>query len=68
MRTALALSPNDPRVLDLGADTYEKLGDRKKAVELLVKAIRAGYTKEQLIADPELQDALSDPAVKALLK
>jgi len=68
MRTALALSPNVPRVLDLAADTYEKLGDRKQAIEFLGRALRAGYTKEELIADPELQEALSDPAVKALLK
>ena len=68
MRTALALAPNDPRVLDLGADTYEKLGDRKQAVEFLAKALRAGYTKDELIADPELQEAMRDPAVKALLK
>lgn len=68
MRSALALAPNDPRVLNLGADTYEKLGNRKQAIEYLGKAIRAGYTKDELIADPELQDAMSDPAVKALLK
>ncbi|WP_109484442.1 serine/threonine-protein kinase [Occallatibacter savannae] len=68
LRTAIALSPNDPAVLDLGADTYEKLGDRKQAIEYLGKALKAGYTKDELIADPELQDALADPAVKALLK
>jgi len=68
LRTAIALSPSDPGVLDLGADTYEKLGDRKQAIEYLGKALRAGYTKDELIADPELQDALKDPAVKALLK
>jgi len=68
LRTAIALSPSDPGVLDLGADTYEKLGDRKQAIEYLGKALRAGYTKDELIADPELQDALRDPTVKALLK
>jgi len=68
LRTALALAPNDPRVLNLCADTYEKLKDRKQAVEFLGKAIRAGYTKDELTSDPELQDVMSDPAVKALLK
>jgi serine/threonine-protein kinase len=68
LRTALALAPANPRVLNLGADTYEKLGDRKQAIEFLGKALRAGYTKDELISDPELQEALSDPAVKALLK
>ena len=68
MRTALALAPSNPRVLDLGADTYEKLGDRKQAIDFLGKALRSGYTKDELISDPELQEALKDPAVKALLK
>jgi eukaryotic-like serine/threonine-protein kinase len=68
LRTAIALSPNDPGILDLAADTHERLGNRKQAIEYLGKAMRAGYTKDQFLADPELQDVMNDPAVKALLK
>ncbi|HXS76774.1 MAG TPA: protein kinase [Terracidiphilus sp.] len=68
LRTALALAPGDPQVLDMGADVYENLGDRKQAIAYTEKAMRAGFTKDELLADPELQEALKDPAMKALLK
>lgn len=68
LRTALALAPNDAGVLDIAADVYENLGDRKQAIAYAVRAIRAGYTKVSLRNDPELQEALKDPAMKDALK
>jgi len=68
LRTALALAPNDAGVLDLAADVYENLGDRQQAISYVEKAMRAGYTKDALRNDPELQEALKDPAMKHLLK
>jgi serine/threonine protein kinase/tetratricopeptide (TPR) repeat protein len=68
LRTALALAPNDPAVLLMAADLYENLGDRKQCIAYVEKAMRGGLTKDQLHTDPELQDALKDPAMKALLK
>lgn len=68
LRTALALSPEDPGVLSIAADVYENLGDRKQAVEYTGKAIQKGVTKEQLTDDPELQNLLNDPAMKSSLK
>jgi len=68
LRTALALAPDDPAILSEAADVYENLGDRRQATAYVEKALRHGGNKEQLIADPELQAALNDPAIKALLK
>jgi serine/threonine-protein kinase len=68
LRTALALAPEDPGILAGAADVYENLGDRGQAISYVGKALQHGGTKTQLIADPELQDALNDPAMKALLK
>jgi eukaryotic-like serine/threonine-protein kinase len=68
LRTALALEPKDAQVLDMAADVYEKLGDRKQAIAYVEKAMRAGFTKDSLVSDPELQEAMKDPAMKALLK
>ena len=44
------------------------LGDRREATAYMEKALRHGGNKEQFIADPELQNALNDPQIKALLK
>jgi serine/threonine-protein kinase len=68
LRTALALAGEDAGVLATVADVYENLGDRREAVEYLSKALQHGGTREQFLADPELQDALNDPAMKALFK
>lgn len=68
LRTALALAPDDQGTLDVAADVYENLGDRSQAIAYIEKAIRHGASKDQLIMDPELQEALKDPAVKGLLK
>jgi eukaryotic-like serine/threonine-protein kinase len=68
LRTALALEPTNPQVLDMAADVYESIGDRKQAIAYVEKALRAGLTKDALLNDPELQEALKDPAMKVLVK
>lgn len=68
LRTALALAPGDPTVLILAADLNEHLGNRKECIAFVEKALHAGWTKDQLLTDSELQEALKDPAMKALLK
>lgn len=68
LRTALALAPDDPGILAGAADVYESLGDRRQAISYAGKSLQHGGTKAQLIADPELQEALNDPNMKALLK
>ena len=68
LRTALALSPEDPTVLGNAADLYENLGDRREVAANVEKALKHGGNKEQFLSDPELQNAMNDPAIKALLK
>lgn len=68
LRTALALAPNDPTVLLMAADIYENLGDRKQCIGYVEKGLRAGLTRDMLLADPVLQEALKDPALKVLMK
>lgn len=68
LRTAFALAPTDPLVLDMAADVHENLGDRQQAIEYVQKAMRVGFTKDQLVTDPELQELLKDPAMKAIVK
>jgi serine/threonine-protein kinase len=68
LRTALALAPEDATVLGNAADVYENLGDRREVAAYIEKALKHGGNKEQFSSDPELQNALNDPAIKALLK
>lgn len=52
----------------MAADVYENLGDRKQAIAYVEKAMRGGFGKESLLADPELQELIKDPAMKAFVK
>jgi serine/threonine-protein kinase len=61
LQTALALSPDDPDVLEYAAATYEKLGDRSQAIEFAHKALKKGYSLARLQNDPDMQSLLSDP-------
>jgi tetratricopeptide (TPR) repeat protein len=68
LRTAVALAPEDPDVLLLAADVHEHLGERQQAIACIQKSLQHGANKQQIATDPELQDLLKDPPVRALLK
>jgi eukaryotic-like serine/threonine-protein kinase len=61
IQTALALSPDDPRVLVNIGDAYEKSGDRTNALRYVEKALGKGYPLDDLKSDPDLQALLQDP-------
>ncbi len=61
IQTALAISPDDPRVLINVADAYEVLGDRPNALRNVEKALQKGYPLEDLKSDPDQQALLQDP-------
>ncbi len=60
-QSALALAPEDPYVLEGVGEIYERLGDRKKALEYIEKALGKGYSLDALKGDPSLKSLLSDP-------
>jgi serine/threonine protein kinase/tetratricopeptide (TPR) repeat protein len=62
---ALALAPDDSAVLENAADTYERLGDRKKAIAMAEKSLAKGNNLETLQADFDLIDLLKDPGFHA---
>jgi len=61
VQTSLALAPDDPDVLENVGETYEWLGDRKRALEYVEKSLQKGYSLESLKDTPELRGLLSDP-------
>ena len=61
IQSALARSPDNPNVLELAAETYENLGDRRHALEYIEKALQNGYSLDELKETPEFHNLLSDP-------
>jgi serine/threonine protein kinase/Flp pilus assembly protein TadD len=60
IQTALALSANDPEVLENVGIAYEQMGDRRQALEYVQKALQKGFTVERVMADPDLQNLAAD--------
>lgn len=63
LRTALALSPNDPNILETAAATYQNLGDRETALSYLRRAIEKKFPLNDLRNDPEVQSLLAAAGV-----
>ena len=61
-RAALKLAPNDPWVLSDIAETYDDLGDRKRAIEFAQNSLKNGYTLTDLQQQPALEGLLADPS------
>jgi len=61
---ALALAPRDPDVLADLAETYDDLGDRKRAIQYARDSLKNGYTLTDLQERPALQGLLADPGFR----
>jgi len=68
MDAALTLAPKDPYVLAEAAETNNRLGDRKKALEYAHQSLQNGYTLADLENRPGMQDLASDPTLSKDLK
>ena len=58
--TALALAPKSPDIQAGGAEVYELLGQRKKALALARRAMELGYSRQRLAQYPELSRLLPE--------
>jgi eukaryotic-like serine/threonine-protein kinase len=63
--SALALAPNDSGVLADVAETYEDLGDRKRALQFSQQSLRNGGTLADLQRRRALQALLADPSFRS---
>jgi eukaryotic-like serine/threonine-protein kinase len=64
IQAALALNPDDPRVLVDVGQAYEELGDRPTAIKYVQDARQRGFSLDDLRSDWDLQDLLSDQAFR----
>jgi eukaryotic-like serine/threonine-protein kinase len=64
IQSALALSPDDPSVLENVGQAYEILGDRVQALQYIEKSLQKGYDLTDLKHTPDLQGLISDPSFR----
>src|SRR5229473_570155 len=62
--SALALAPKDSSVLADVAETYEDLGDRKRAIQYALQSLKNGSTMEDLQRRLALHALLADPSFR----
>ena len=61
VRKSLALAPNDPDILERGADSLESLGHREEALEDLTRALRLGFSVDYVKKVPTFRALRRDP-------
>jgi Flp pilus assembly protein TadD/TolB-like protein len=62
LRQALRLDPSDGTILFRAALVQEQLGRRKQALESIERALRVGYSREEIENAPALEQLRRDPA------
>ncbi len=63
----MSLKDIPPQALYEAAVTYELLGQRKPALDTLGKALKAGYSRQEIRNDPELSSLRQDPAFRTMM-
>jgi serine/threonine-protein kinase len=61
VNAALRVAPKDPWVLADIAETYDRLGDRRLAIQFAQQSLKNGYTLSDLQRRPALLGLLADP-------
>ena len=64
IQSALALSPDDPNVLEGVGQAYEDLGDRAQALQYIEMSLQKGYALADLKNIPDLRGLISDPSFR----
>jgi len=64
---ALQASPDDPDVLRISCLIHLEAGEQQEALKWLEKSVHAGYSREQLTANPELASLRPLPEFKRLV-
>lgn len=66
VQKALALAPDDVSDMFQASVVYEQLGDRKRALEYIAKAVKGGYSRELIEKAPSLTQLRLDPGFQRL--
>jgi tetratricopeptide (TPR) repeat protein len=64
VQAALALSPDDPGILQNVGEAYEDLGERREAIKFIERSMQKGTSIEDLKGNAALQNLLLDANFK----
>jgi serine/threonine protein kinase/tetratricopeptide (TPR) repeat protein len=67
LQQALELASGDVALLFTAGNVYEQLGDRDQALDAIGRAIRQGYSLDQVQRAPELANLRADPRYRRLI-
>lgn len=56
----LKLAPEAPETIFRAASAYENLGNRERAIDLMIRALEKDYPIENILNQPELSELVSD--------
>jgi eukaryotic-like serine/threonine-protein kinase len=65
---ALQENPSDVDILRIACLVHLEAGNKQEALQWLEKSVRAGYPREQLLANPELASLRANPEFDRLVK
>lgn len=65
---AIKIAPKSIHVMYEAGTVYEQLGERKKAIVWIGKALENGYSKSEILNQPELRELLADESFKRYLE
>jgi tetratricopeptide (TPR) repeat protein len=65
---AVGVSPNDSDTLFTSALVYEIIGSREQALRSIDRALKAGYSLEEIEKEPELRRLQADPRYRRWLE
>lgn len=66
LQDALTMAPENASVLYAAATTFERLGEREQALQYIERAINRGYSRAEILAQPELRALIADPRFGSL--
>ncbi|NBB85682.1 MAG: protein kinase [Bacteroidetes bacterium] len=66
LQDALTIAPENATVLYVAATTFERLGERAAALRYIEAAIERGYSRSEILRQPELQALIEDPRFERL--
>ncbi len=60
VKKSVRLAPHDAETMFRAGATYEQLGDRREAIDWIIKSIKNGYPRSDIESQPELKNLIFD--------
>ncbi len=68
LQRAIDMAPGNTWVMFVAGTTFERLGDREQALHFIGSALEHGYSRSEILNQPELQRLIADERFKEVLR